>query len=349
MTKPRLAITMGDPAGVGPEVIARIWSDPAAHELAQLVVLGNPDVLRRACRQFNPQIVVSELHHVSEFAGGPAAMPLLRTGNNDAGSVPPGKVSAAGGQAAYDALVAAARLALAGEIDGIVTAPLNKAAMWAAGHHYPGHTELLAELCGRKEVAMMLYLSPGGLVRGRVGLGVVHVTLHMALRDVAQTLTPDSILWTARLAEQAGRNLLASAGIHDSPRVGVCAFNPHAGEQGLFGDEETRLIEPAIAQGREEGLTLTGPLPADTLLMRAAGGEFDVIVAMYHDQGHIALKLMGMHRAVNVTLGLPIVRTSVAHGTAFDVAWQGIAETTGMLEAISVAAKLVLLRAGERK
>ena len=142
---------------------------------------------------------------------------------------------------------------------GIVTAPLNKAALWEAGHHYPGHTELLAELCGRREVAMMLYLSPGGTVQGRVGLGVVHVTLHMALRDVASTLTADSILWTSRLAEQAGRNLLAAAGIDGAPRVGVCAFNPHAGEQGLFGDEEIRLIAPAIERGRAEGMTLIWP------------------------------------------------------------------------------------------
>jgi 4-hydroxythreonine-4-phosphate dehydrogenase len=166
----------------------------------------------------------------------------------------------------------------------------------------------------------------------------------MALRDVAKTLTADSILWTSRLAHQAGGHLLAFSGITEVPRIGVCALNPHAGEQGLFGDEETRIIEPAVERGRKEGMLLTGPLPADTLMMRAAAGDFDLIVAMYHDQGHIALKLLGMHRAVNVTLGLPIVRTSVAHGTAFDVAWQGTAQTAGMLEAISAAAKLVRLR-----
>lgn len=348
MLMPRLAITMGDPAGVGPEVIARIWSDPAVHQLGELIVLGHPLVLKRACQQFNPRVAVTEIGRVLEGGSSPAKMPCLRTGPDEAATVPPGQISAAGGQAAYDALVAAARLALAGEIGGIVTAPLNKAALWQAGHHYPGHTELLAELCGRKEVAMMLYLSPGGPVKGRVGLGVVHVTLHMALRDVAQTLTADSIVWTAKLARQAGCNLLRSAGILDEPRVGVCAFNPHAGEGGLFGDEETRLIVPAVDRGRKAGWNLTGPLPADTLLMRAAQGEFDIVVAMYHDQGHIALKLMGMHHAVNVTLGLPIVRTSVAHGTAFDVAWRGVAETTGMLEAISAAAKLVLLQADVR-
>jgi 4-hydroxythreonine-4-phosphate dehydrogenase len=344
MAKPRLAITMGDPAGIGPEVIARIWSNPAVHEFGLLTVVGHPQVMRRACERFNPSVSVAEMGQLGGFQGTARTMPCLRTGNEDAALVEPGRVSAAGGQAAYDALVAATRLALAGELDGIVTAPLNKAALWEAGHHYPGHTELLAELCGRREVAMMLYLSPDGSVRGRVGLGVVHVTLHMALRDVARTLAAESILWTTRLADRAGRNLLQAAGIDGAPRIGVCALNPHAGEQGLFGDEEVRLIQPAVQRGREEGMTLTGPLPADTLLMRAAEGEFDVVVAMYHDQGHIALKLLGMHRAVNVTLGLPIVRTSVAHGTAFDLAWQGVAQTTGMIEALSTAAKLVNLR-----
>ena len=167
-------------------------------------MLGHPQVFRRACERFNPTVAVVEVGQVAELPGTTQVMPCLRTGHEDAAKVPPGKVSAAGGQAAYDALVAAARLALAGEVGGIVTAPLNKAALWEAGHHYPGHTELLAELCGRREVAMMLYLSPGGAVQGRVGLGVVHVTLHMALREVASTLTADSILWTSRLAEQAG-------------------------------------------------------------------------------------------------------------------------------------------------
>jgi 4-hydroxythreonine-4-phosphate dehydrogenase len=345
--KPRLVITMGDPAGVGPEVIARIWPDPAVHALADLFVVGHPQVLRRACQQFHPAVTVEEVSRIGTERSTPARMYCLKSGRDDAAQVLPATISAAGGQAAYDALVAAAQLALDGTVSGVVTAPLHKAALWEAGHHYPGHTELLAELCGRREVAMMLYLSPGGPVQGRVGLGVVHVTLHMAVRDVPQALDCESILWTARLATEAGRNLLVSAGISGAPRVGVCALNPHAGEQGLFGDEETRIIAPAVAQARAKGLELHGPLPADTLMMRAAAGEFDLVVAMYHDQGHIALKLLGMHRAVNVTLGLPIVRTSVAHGTAFDVAWRGTAETGGMVEAITAAARLVRLRANQ--
>ncbi len=184
---------MGDPAGVGPELIARIWPKPAVHELGQLVVLGHPAILRRACAQFHPEVKVVEVARVDAQEASPKVMPCLRTGADDAAQVIPGQISAAGGQAAYDALVAAANLALAGEIGGIVTAPLNKAALWEAGHHYPGHTELLAELCGRREVAMMLYLSRGGPVHGRVGLGVVHVTLHMPLREVADVTREDNM------------------------------------------------------------------------------------------------------------------------------------------------------------
>jgi 4-hydroxythreonine-4-phosphate dehydrogenase len=208
---------------------------------------------------------------------------------------------------------------------------LHKTALWRAGHHYPGHTELLAELCGIRDFAMMLYLP---LESGHK-LGVVHVTLHMALADVFKHLTPAAISAKAKLIDGV-MNVL----IDRQPRIGVCALNPHAGEEGLFGDEESRIIRPAIEQAKQSGLTIDGPFPADTLLARARDGEFDGIVAMYHDQGHIAIKLMGMHRAVNITLGLPIVRTSVAHGTAFDLAWQGRAQTTGMIEAIRVAARL---------
>jgi 4-hydroxythreonine-4-phosphate dehydrogenase len=344
--KPILAITMGDPAGVGPEVIARVWSDPTIHRTACLLAVGSPPVLQRACERFNAGVVVVPRKDVHDCLAESTAgrMPCISAAADEAASVSPGVNSAAGGQAAYEAVDEAVRLALAGEIDGIVTAPISKAALWEAGHHYPGHTELLADRCGVRDVAMMLYLSPGGLVRGRVGLGVVHVTLHQALRDVPAALTRESVLRTARLAHQAGEQLLAAAGLDDRPRVGVCALNPHAGEQGLFGDEEARFIGPAVEQGIAEGLNLIGPLPADTLLMRAAAGEFDIVVAMYHDQGHIALKLLGMHRAVNITLGLPIVRTSVAHGTAYDLAWRGVAETSGMIEAITAAARFVQLR-----
>ncbi len=262
-------------------------------------------------------------------------IPCLRACAADAVDVPPAVVDRRGGQAAYDALVAAAGLALAGQIDAVCTAPLHKAALWLAGHHYPGHTELLAELCGVDQFAMMLYLAAGERVRGPHGLAIVHVTLHMALRDVFAAITRQSVLEKAQLVDAVMRRL---SGVR--PRIGVCALNPHAGEEGLFGDEERTIILPAVQLGVDQGLNLAGPFPADTLIARARDGQFDAVVAMYHDQGHIAIKLLAMHRAVNVTLGLPIVRTSVAHGTAFDLAWQGRAETTGMIEALRVASRL---------
>ncbi|NOY29224.1 MAG: 4-hydroxythreonine-4-phosphate dehydrogenase PdxA, partial [Planctomycetes bacterium] len=215
-------------------------------------------------------------------------------------------------------------------------APLSKAALHAAGHFYPGHTELLAERCGVDDFAMMLYLPSPEVPPCPAGLGVVHVTLHMALRDVFANLTTEAVLAKCRLAHSFMHEGMGLA----SPRIGVCALNPHAGEDGLFGDEESQVIAPAVAKAREIGIDATGPFPTDTLMGRARDGEFDALVAMYHDQGHIALKLLAMHRAVNVTLGLPIVRTSVAHGTAFDRAWQGTAEASGMVAAMLTAAKL---------
>jgi 4-hydroxythreonine-4-phosphate dehydrogenase len=250
--------------------------------------------------------------------------------------VQPGQVDARAGEAAYQAVQLAAELAIAGQADGLVTAPLSKAALHAAGHYYPGHTELLAEMCGVRHFAMMLYLPPGEAVRGPVGLGVAHVTLHQSLRSVFGDLSQEAILVKCRLAHDVMRALGAPR-----PRLGVCALNPHAGEDGLFGDEEQAIIGPAVEAARREGLDAAGPFPTDTLMLRARDGEFDAVVAMYHDQGHIALKLLGMHAAVNITLGLPIVRTSVAHGTAFDRAWQGTARHEGMIAALETAAKLV--------
>jgi 4-hydroxythreonine-4-phosphate dehydrogenase len=262
-------------------------------------------------------------------------IPCLRAGRDEALDVTPGTVDPRAGQAAYDALLTAAHLAIDRRVDAITTAPLSKAALVRAGHRYPGHTELLGELCGASDVAMMLYLGPGGNVRGPAGLAIVHVTLHMALADVFAALSEQAILTKSRLVERIMSELKGSPA-----RIAVCALNPHAGEEGLFGHEEATMIGPAVAKGRAEGLDLSGPLPADTLIRRARDGEFDAVVAMYHDQGHIAMKLLAMHQAVNVTLGLPIIRTSVAHGTAFDVAWQGRAESSGMIEALRVASRL---------
>lgn len=237
---------------------------------------------------------------------------------------------------------------MADAVDGIVTAPVSKKALHLAGHvQWPGHTEMLADLCGVPHTAMMLYLSPRcPHLESPVGLGVIHTTLHVGLREALQNLDRESVLATARLAVGFARELLLAAGIPREARVGVAALNPHGGEEGMFGDEEIRIIAPAVEAGRLEGLPLAGPLPCDTLMHRAASGEFDSVVAMYHDQGHIALKLLGLHHAVNVTLGLPVVRTSVAHGTAMDISWRGTARSSSMREAILMAAQLADLRRG---
>ena len=339
MTKPLLALTMGDPSGVGPEVIVGAWRHAPLHEWCRPLAVGHPEILRRAARLQGDSLEIVEIASPEEASPSPALLPCLKAVGDDALAAAPCSVDARSGEAAYQALVAAARLALAGRIDGITTAPLSKAALWEAGHHYPGHTELLAELCGVQDFAMMLYLARDEQVRGRAGLGVVHVTLHTALREVFAQLTPAAIFRKIRLADGAMRPLKGAA-----PAIGVCALNPHAGESGLFGDEERTLIEPAVAQAAAAGFRVEGPYPADTLMVRARDGEFDAVVAMYHDQGHIALKLLGMHRAVNVTLGLPIVRTSVAHGTAFDLAWQRRADFGSMIEAVRVASELARQR-----
>ncbi len=344
MTNPILALTMGDPAGVGPEVIVGAWPQAELHAGRRLLVVGHPEILRRAARLWASPIEIVEIASPDEARPSPALLPCLKAVDDDVLAAPQCTVDARSGEAAYQALVAAAKLALAGRIDGITTAPLHKAALWAAGHHYPGHTELLAELCGVDDFAMMLYLAHDEQIRGPAGLGVVHVTLHMALRDVFAHLTSQAIFEKISLADGVMRPLKSAA-----PTIGVCALNPHAGESGLFGDEERTLIEPAVARAKSAGFLVEGPCPADTLMARARDGEFDAVVAMYHDQGHIALKLLGMHRAVNVTLGLPIVRTSVAHGTAFDLAWQRRADFGSLIEAVRVASELARQRSAQQQ
>ncbi len=337
MTLPRIAITLGDPAGIGPETIVGAWTDPAVHGFCRPLVAGHPEILRRAVQLLRLPLQVIEIDSPEQAAPSAETIPCLKVVRDDVLDITPGAIDARAGQAAYDALIAAAGLALAGRVEGITTAPLHKGALWKAGHEYPGHTELLAELCGVDDFAMMLYLGPGEAVRGAAGLAIVHVTLHVSVVKALAALNEEAVLRKSRLVSRVMQEFKGAL-----PRVGVCALNPHAGEGGLFGDEEQTIIRPAVERGVTEGLDLTGPLPADTLIARARDGEFDAVVAMYHDQGHIAIKLLAMHRAVNVTLGLPIVRTSVAHGTAFDLAWQGRAETTSMVEALRVASRLAL-------
>jgi 4-hydroxythreonine-4-phosphate dehydrogenase len=266
------------------------------------------------------------------------------TNHGDLRAVRPGLVDPRAGRAACDFLMTAAKLAVQGRIDAITTLPLNKQALRQSGVRHAGHTEILADYCGAADHAMMLYLesssTEGGgsaLARRGTGLGVVHVTLHVALKQVFELLTFDAILSKIRLADQAMRPLTGGL----PPRIAVTSLNPHAGEDGLFGDEERAKIGPAVAAASLEGIDASGPFPNDTLFHHALAGAYDAVVAMYHDQGHIALKTIGFERAVNVTLGLPIVRTSVAHGTAFDIAWKGVANPSSLIEAVRVAARIV--------
>jgi 4-phospho-D-threonate 3-dehydrogenase / 4-phospho-D-erythronate 3-dehydrogenase len=382
-TKPLIAVTQGDPAGIGPEIIVGAWSETVVHDWCRPVVVGHPEIIRRAVDLWQTGVAVVEIGSPEDARPSPDVIPCIPCGSDDVLAVPPGTLDARAGQAAYDAVMAAIRLALDGRVDAITTAPLNKEALHRAGHDYPGHTELLAQACGVDDYAMMLYLGPNEDLPSSAGLAVVHVTLHTSLRSVFGQLTQEAILAKARLAHQFMSRLMANrdnlvpmlrVGTHprrrsappDStqsvgktgfprgawepgpvlfsprPRIGICSLNPHGGEGGLFGDEEATIIRPAVERGRAEGLLIEGPFPTDTLMVRARDGRFDAVVAMYHDQGHIALKLLGMHRAVNVTLGLPIIRTSVAHGTAFDIAWQRQAETGSMIEALRVASRLAM-------
>jgi 4-hydroxythreonine-4-phosphate dehydrogenase len=367
--RPRLLITMGDVAGIGPEIIAKAW--PAVLELCRPVVVGNPDWLRRAIGQLKSPVIVQEFREyfmsLGDF-GTPERIPCVSASDQDLSQVQPGRVSAAAGKAAYDFLCTAIDHTLAGAADGIVTAPLHKEGLRAAGLHYPGHTEILAERTGTDRFAMLLYASTPGLARapalasaptlaqkhghgqgqGRElhGLGVAHVTLHMALRDIFQHLTCEAVSEKIRLLDGVLARLMPgpSPGLKNDhwPRIGVAGLNPHAGDGGLFGDEEDRIIAPAVKTAQTEGFNATGPWPSDTLFVRACEGEFDGLVVMYHDQGHIAVKLLGGRRAVNISAGLPIVRTSVAHGTAYDIAGKGIADESSLIEATRVAARLVM-------
>jgi 4-phospho-D-threonate 3-dehydrogenase / 4-phospho-D-erythronate 3-dehydrogenase len=368
-TRPTIALTLGDPAGVGPEIIVGAWMETVVHEWCRPLVVGHPDILRRAVALWRTGVKVVEIQSPAEAEPSLDVIPCLRCGGDDVLAVTPGTLDSRAGHAAYEAVVLATRLAQGGAVDAIVTAPLQKEALHRAGHRFPGHTELLAQLCGVEDFAMMLYLGPDEEMLAPHGLAVVHVTLHTALRKIFEILSIEEILTKARLADCFMSSLMQPASLggvkknrrttiarssdanplpsplspHPSllrPRIAVCSVNPHGGEGGLFGNEEQTIIQPAVEKGIAEGLRLEGPLPTDTLMVRARDGRFDAIVAMYHDQGHIALKLMGMHRAVNVTLGLPIVRTSVAHGTAFDIAWRRQADTGSMIEAIRIAARL---------
>lgn len=337
MSLPRIGITLGDVAGIGPEVVVRTLRDLELAEHYRPVVFGPAALLSRVADQLGADLEVHELASWEELADydWQRGVPCWNPAGPDVLKIQPGGHDGRAGRAAYTWLVSATHAALRGEIEAITTAPLSKAALHAAGLHYPGHTEILAEECGVQDFGMMLYLPPGGRLGGEHGLGVVHVTLHTSIRSVPDLLSPTAVSEKIGLMDRFLKRIGCAV-----PRVGVCALNPHAGEEGLFGDEEQRVIIPGVMLAREAGIHAVGPLPADTLLKRAVAGEFDGVVAMYHDQGHIALKLIGFDSAANITLGLPIIRTSPSHGTAFDIAHTYQANPTGFRQALLIAVQL---------
>ena len=364
MKRPIIAITIGDVAGIGPEVVARALLDPAIWHVCRPFVIGDHRVLQQASRE----LLRTDALNFDKISEGPSSRANLAQQcdsfahrqavvcHNPADHLTAVAerrlVSCAAGEAAFRYLNTAIDLAKAGIVDAIATAPLNKAALHAAGHHYPGHTEILAERCDVADFAMMLHLSESGIAglrhlvgdgieRPLHGLSIAHVTLHTSIASVPSLLTTDGIAEKVRLMH----GFLGDIGC-DRKAIAVCALNPHAGEDGLFGDEERCVIEPAVRRFDNHDINVSGPLPVDTLIRRAVAGEFDGVVAMYHDQGHIPIKLIGFAAAVNITLGLPIVRTSPTHGTAFDRAWNPTtpADPSGMVESILTAARLCLRR-----
>ncbi len=319
----RLALTMGDPAGIGPEIIAKALRDQRL--ASSCLVIGDAARLALASR-------LCRLPLAWVGVAGPEEAEKVRTGIPvvEAGPVPPdlpfGRLSAAGGEAAFRCLSRALDLALAGQVAGIVTAPLNKEALHLAGHHYPGHTEILAERCGVSDWVMSL---------SGAGLNIFHATAHIPLAEVPSALTTARILRALELGHEALARMGAKA-----PRLAVAGLNPHAGESGLLGGEEGRVIAPAVAEAKGRGWDVTGPVSPDTVFSRHAKGDFDGVVAMYHDQGHIPFKLLAFETGVQFTLGLPLVRTSVDHGTAFDIAGKGVADHRSLDAAIALARQL---------
>ena len=312
---PRLALTVGDPAGIGPEIVLKALASPAALPAAAVSVYAPPGLLDATARRLALRWPIDG---VSQVPTGPAEDVAL------------GRASAAGGRAAAAAVLAAAADAMSGRVDALVTAPLHNESLAAAGHPWPGHTEMLAAAAGVTDVAMLF---AGG------GLRVALVTIHRSLRSVPDAVDTGEVLRIVRLVHRELPALGAAA-----RRIGLCALNPHAGEGGLFGREEIDVLVPAVATLRAQGIDVSGPLPADSLFVRAARGEFDAVVAQYHDQGLIPVKLVSFGHAVNVTLGLPFVRTSVDHGTGFDIVEKGTADAGSLVAAMELAAVLVANR-----
>jgi len=325
-TRPLLAITMGDPAGIGPEVVLKTLAHPEVYQTCRPLVIGDRRILERAAGWLGQSLDFDVVAEPVRGSYQPGRVTLIDLQDAPPELCPPGELSSVAGGAAVDYVFRACDLATAGEVDAVVTAPLNKAAMHMAGHNFAGHTELLTERTNAKRVSMLL-IGPN--------LRIVHVSTHVALTEAIRRVTPARVEEVIQIAHEA----CVALGI-PRPRIAVAGLNPHASEGGLFGDEEARYIEVAIRAARARGLDVSDPQPPDTVFLRATHGAYDIVVAQYHDQGHIPMKLLAFDSGVNVSFGLPIIRTSVDHGTGFDIAGKGIARETSLLAAIDVAVQM---------
>ncbi|WP_346860697.1 4-hydroxythreonine-4-phosphate dehydrogenase PdxA [uncultured Draconibacterium sp.] len=336
-TKPILAVTMGDPAGIGPEIAVKAFEDAEVHKVCKPLLIGNAAIMLRIVEELKSELKVNAIANASEAGFRFGEIDVLNLDVENPDSIKYGQISASAGDIAFRSVVKAIELALSGEVDGTVTNPINKKAINTAGHHFSGHTEIYAHYTNTPKYAMLL---------ADEKLKVIHVSTHVSLRKACDLVQKNRILDVVHILDEGLKRL----GIKN-PRIGVAGLNPHAGDEGLFGDEEIKEIIPAVKEANEKGFNVEGPFPPDTLYALAAGGKFDGCVAMYHDQGHIPFKLIGFVwddkngtmksvKGVNITLGLPIIRTSVDHGTAFEIAGNGIASPEALVYAINYAVKL---------
>ena len=341
--KPILGITMGDPSGIGPEISIKALGRPEIYDICRPVIVGDAKVIEKAAKEAvkRHDITVRPVASVKECIFQYGTIDVYDMRNVEIEKLKIGKVDAMSGEAAFSAVKKVIDLALAGEIDATITNPINKEAINLAGYDYAGHTEIYADFTGTKNYSMMLVED---------NLRVVHVSTHVSLREACDRVKKDRVLSVIELAY----NTCTSLGI-SSPKIAVAGLNPHAGENGMFGKEEIEEIRPAIEAAKSKGINAEGPIPPDTVFSKARGGMYDIVVAMYHDQGHIPLKVVGFQydkaigkwqaiNGVNITLGLPIIRSSVDHGTAFGHAWQGSANESSLLSAIEYGAKLAVNR-----
>ncbi|HEY5599706.1 MAG TPA: 4-hydroxythreonine-4-phosphate dehydrogenase PdxA, partial [Candidatus Manganitrophaceae bacterium] len=324
--KPIIAVTMGDPCGIGPEVIVKGLLEKGLYDLCRPFVVGNASWMEKAASLFAPALSIRPIQKLSEAAFRPGRLEVL----DQAREVIPfqyGSPAPSAAASARDAIIAAARLALEGKADGMATAPIHKERMKEIGFAFPGHTEFLADLAGAKKAGMMMV---GG------GLKIMLATVHLSLQEAIAQTRKKNLLESIRLADAALRRDFGLP----KPRIAVAALNPHAGEGGLFGEEERREVLPAVKAAQKEGIDAGGPTPADTLFHQLKEGRFDAAVALYHDQALIPIKLLAFGKAVNVTVGLPFIRTSVDHGTAYDIAGKGVADPGSLQEALKLAAQM---------